>query len=350
MTDIASTTRYVYSFEEPTEGGRDLLGGKGIGLAEMTQLGIPFPRASRSRRTRAAPTWPRTTSRPVSTRRSRLTSAASRSGAGSASAIPSGRCSFRPLRRGDLHAGDDGHDPQPRAERRGGGGLARSTGNARFALDSYRRLIQMYGEVVDGIDGHRFESALSELKAAKGVAQDTDLDEDDLRGPRGHVQGDLRRGARPLVPAGPARAAPPRRPRRLRLVGDAPRAGVPARARHPGRPRHGRERRADGLRQQGRPLGDRGVLHARPVDRGAGRLRRVPRERAGRGRGGGDPDTGAARAPGGDPPGGVCAARRDDGPGWSATTATCRTSSSRSRTACSSSSRHAPPSGRPRRR
>ena len=61
-------------------------------------------------------------------------------------------------------------------------GLARSTGNARFALDSYRRLIQMYGEVVDGIDAHRFESALAELKAAKGVAQDTDLDEDDLRG------------------------------------------------------------------------------------------------------------------------------------------------------------------------
>ena len=45
-------------------------------------------------------------------------------------------------------------------------GLARTTGNARFANDSYRRLIQMYGEVVDGIDGHRFEQALSDLKRA----------------------------------------------------------------------------------------------------------------------------------------------------------------------------------------
>ena len=36
-------------------------------------------------------------------------------------------------------------------------GLAKTTGNARFAYDSYRRLIQMYGEVVDGVDGHRFE-------------------------------------------------------------------------------------------------------------------------------------------------------------------------------------------------
>jgi pyruvate,orthophosphate dikinase len=35
--------RYVYSFDEPSEGGRDLLGGKGIGLAEMTQMGVPVP-------------------------------------------------------------------------------------------------------------------------------------------------------------------------------------------------------------------------------------------------------------------------------------------------------------------
>ena len=35
--------RYVYDFDEPSEGGRDLLGGKGVGLAEMTQLGVPVP-------------------------------------------------------------------------------------------------------------------------------------------------------------------------------------------------------------------------------------------------------------------------------------------------------------------
>ena len=43
-------------------------------------------------------------------------------------------------------------------------GLAERTGNPRFANDSYRRLIQMYGEVVDGVDGHLFEEALSKLK------------------------------------------------------------------------------------------------------------------------------------------------------------------------------------------
>src|SRR4051812_32438065 len=61
-------------------------------------------------------------------------------------------------------------------------GLARATGNERFANDSYRRLIQMYGEVVDGIHGHRFERALSDLKKSRGASQDVDLSADDLAG------------------------------------------------------------------------------------------------------------------------------------------------------------------------
>jgi pyruvate,orthophosphate dikinase len=59
-------------------------------------------------------------------------------------------------------------------------GLAERTGNARFANDSYRRLIQMYGEVVDGIDGHLFEDALSKLKSEHDAAQDVDLSGEDL--------------------------------------------------------------------------------------------------------------------------------------------------------------------------
>jgi pyruvate,orthophosphate dikinase len=60
-------------------------------------------------------------------------------------------------------------------------GLATSTGNARFAYDSYRRLIQMYSEVVDGVDGQRFEQALSDLKSKRGAEHDVDLTADDLR-------------------------------------------------------------------------------------------------------------------------------------------------------------------------
>src|SRR5437870_4404169 len=59
-------------------------------------------------------------------------------------------------------------------------GLARATENERFANDSYRRLIQMYGEVVDDIHGHRFEQVLTDLKKSKDSSQDVDLSADDL--------------------------------------------------------------------------------------------------------------------------------------------------------------------------
>ena len=60
-------------------------------------------------------------------------------------------------------------------------GLAAQTGNPRFAWDSYRRLVQMYGKTVLDLDGDRFEDALDAAKAAKGVTADVDLDADDLR-------------------------------------------------------------------------------------------------------------------------------------------------------------------------
>ena len=129
---------------------------------------------------------------------------------------------------------------------------------------------------------------------------------------RRHVPGDLRAGRRRAVSAGRERAADPRRRRRLRVVGDATRAGLPARARHPGRPRHGREHRADGLRQQGGALGHRRLLHAQPVDRRGGPVRRVPRGRAGRGRRRRHPDSRAARAHGRAATRRVLGAPRDD--------------------------------------
>ena len=60
--------------------------------------------------------------------------------------------------------------------------VARATENERFANDSYRRLIRMYGEVVDGIHGHRFERALTDLKKSRGASQDVDLSAHDLAG------------------------------------------------------------------------------------------------------------------------------------------------------------------------
>ena len=60
-------------------------------------------------------------------------------------------------------------------------GLARLTSNPRFAQDSYRRLINMYGDTVMGVDHEHFEHELSQIKSAKGVQEDTQLDVEDLK-------------------------------------------------------------------------------------------------------------------------------------------------------------------------
>jgi pyruvate, orthophosphate dikinase len=59
--------------------------------------------------------------------------------------------------------------------------MVKLTGNERFVMDSYRRFIQMFGNVVLGLEHHEFEHALDKIKAAKGVALDTDLTTDDLK-------------------------------------------------------------------------------------------------------------------------------------------------------------------------
>jgi pyruvate,orthophosphate dikinase len=60
-------------------------------------------------------------------------------------------------------------------------GLIAASGNPRFCYDAYRRFMQMFGDVVLGIPHSSFEKALNEVKAAKGVKEDTDLDADDLK-------------------------------------------------------------------------------------------------------------------------------------------------------------------------
>ena len=59
-------------------------------------------------------------------------------------------------------------------------GLAETTGNPRFAWDSYRRLVQMFGDVVYGVPGARFEAEIADMKAERGVRLDTELDVDAL--------------------------------------------------------------------------------------------------------------------------------------------------------------------------
>jgi pyruvate,orthophosphate dikinase len=175
--------RYVFDFDEDSGGGRELLGGKGIGLAEMTQLGIPVPAGFT------------------------ITTDACRAYMRDGREVPAGLDEEvdEHIERLEEHAGKrfgDTSDPLLVSVRSGAAvsmpgmmdtilnlglndktveGVAKSTENPRFAYDSYRRLIQMYGEVVDGVDGHAFEQALTDLKEARGVEHDVDLSADDLR-------------------------------------------------------------------------------------------------------------------------------------------------------------------------
>jgi pyruvate, orthophosphate dikinase len=177
-----TASRYVYDFDEPSDGGRELLGGKGIGLAEMTQLGIPVPAgftittdACRAYMT-AGGQLPEGLEAEVDDHLAALEErTGKRFGDPSDPLLVSVRSGAAVSMPGmmdtilNLGLNDEATE-----------GLAARTGNERFARDSYRRLIQMYGEVVEGISGHRFEDALTALKSRRGVAQDTDLSADDL--------------------------------------------------------------------------------------------------------------------------------------------------------------------------
>jgi pyruvate,orthophosphate dikinase len=175
--------RYVYDFDEPSAGGRELLGGKGVGLAEMTQLGVPVPagftittdacRAYMANGQRLPEGLPDEIERHLDALEQKTGKRFGDAGDPLLVSVRSGAAVSMPgMMDTILNLGLNDEAVE---------GLARSTGNPRFAYDSYRRLIQMYGEVVEGIDAHRFEQALGELKEERGVQQDVELDADDLR-------------------------------------------------------------------------------------------------------------------------------------------------------------------------
>ncbi|MCY4087030.1 MAG: pyruvate, phosphate dikinase [Actinomycetia bacterium] len=175
-------TCFVYDYADATDIGRELLGGKGAGLAEMTSLGISVP-AGFTVTTQACVEYMRTdgvlprglqgqidgalaqVERATGLRFGDTTNpllVSVRSGA--AVSMPGMMDTILNLGLSDAAVK----------------GLARATANERFAHDAYRRLLQMYGEVVEGINGHLFEDELSRLKAENGVQQDVELTTDHL--------------------------------------------------------------------------------------------------------------------------------------------------------------------------
>ena len=134
-------------------------------------------------------------------------------------------------------------------------GLIALTGNERFGWDAYRRFIQMFGRIVMDVNGSRFDEPLEKRKERHGHdAKDTDLTVDDLKALVEEFKGVVKADTGTRLPDRPLRAARPRDQGRVRVVVRQARQRLPQQPAHRPRPRHGRERRDDGVRQHGRRL------------------------------------------------------------------------------------------------
>src|SRR6201747_1929774 len=177
-----SANKYVYDFAEGSKEMKDLLGGKGANLAEMTNLGLPVPPGF-TITTEACQAYlksghePQELSAEVSEHLSSLErTMGKRLGQSDDPLLVSVRSgakfSMPGMMETVLNIGLNDQSVR---------GLAAQAGNERFAFDSYRRLIQMFGKTVLGIDAEHFDDALEAAKAAKGVESDLELDAEDLR-------------------------------------------------------------------------------------------------------------------------------------------------------------------------
>jgi pyruvate, orthophosphate dikinase len=175
--------KYVYDFQEGNKDMKYLLGGKGANLAEMTNMGLPVPlgftatcEACNAYRA-AGRQFPDGMLDEVGEHLTRLEEGMGR-GLGDPDdpllvSVRSGAPFSMPgMMDTVLNLGLNDRSVE---------GLTKQTGSERFAWDSYRRLLQMYGKTVMGVDGDRFEEALEHAKEQKGVRNDVELDEGDLR-------------------------------------------------------------------------------------------------------------------------------------------------------------------------
>jgi pyruvate,orthophosphate dikinase len=174
--------KFVYDFTEGNKDLKDLLGGKGANLAEMTNLGLPVPpgftiTTDACRHYLAHGTVPDGLDGEVSGHLQALEQAMGRKLGDPddpllVSVRSGAKFSMPGMMDTVLNVGlsDESVD-----------GLAKQSGNERFAWDAYRRLIQMFGKTVLGIDGDYFEHALDAAKKAKGATSDTQLDAEDLK-------------------------------------------------------------------------------------------------------------------------------------------------------------------------
>jgi len=174
--------KLVYDFTEGNKDLKDLLGGKGANLAEMTNLGLPVPpgfiiTTEACRYYLEQGSTPEGLDEEIAAHLDRLETAIGRKLGDPADpllvSVRSGaKFSMPGMMETVLNIGLSDESVQ---------GLAKQAGNERFAWDSYRRLLQMFGKTVLDIDGEHFEHAIDAAKKAKGVSNDLELDAGDLQ-------------------------------------------------------------------------------------------------------------------------------------------------------------------------
>jgi pyruvate, orthophosphate dikinase len=184
---------YVYDFTEGDKDQKELLGGKGANLAEMTNLGLPVPPGF-TISTEACKAYladgdvPEGLDAEIDEHLAALEKSMGRRlgdpGDPLLVSVRSGAAFSMPgMMETVLNVGLNDESVR---------GLAEQSRDERFAMDSYRRLLQMFGSTVLGIDGEVFSRALDKLKKERGTESDTDLGVDDLRGLVGTFQDAIR--------------------------------------------------------------------------------------------------------------------------------------------------------------
>jgi pyruvate,orthophosphate dikinase len=182
---IAATTKWVYDFSEGSRDMRELLGGKGAGIAEMTRIlgaelvpgGFTITTEACVAYTRAGETLPAGLEDQIGAALARLEEhAGKRLGDAEDPLLVSVRSGARISMPGMMDSVLNlGLNDESAA------GLAARTGDERFTWDCYRRLVQMFGNVVRGIPGERFEDEIARVKREHGVTLDIELDAGALR-------------------------------------------------------------------------------------------------------------------------------------------------------------------------
>jgi pyruvate,orthophosphate dikinase len=177
------TEKFIYDISEGDASMKPILGGKGAGVAEMMRLGVPVPDGFTVTTAACVETmnnngeWPDGLREQIAEGLKRFEERTGRTLGGKDNpllvSVRSGAVVSMPGMMDtilNLGISDDTV-----------AAVAAEADNERFAWDCYRRFIQMYGEVVEGISGHLYEDALSAKKAEKGVEGDTDLTAEDLK-------------------------------------------------------------------------------------------------------------------------------------------------------------------------